>query len=70
MRLIIDRLEGAFAVCEDDNRNMVNIERSRLPPVAKEGDVLNVMGSEIKINVEETETKKQKIKKMMGAVWK
>lgn len=29
--MIIDRIEGDFAVCELENREMVNIEISKLP---------------------------------------
>ena len=31
MRLVIDRFEGAYAVCEDENKNIVNILKARLP---------------------------------------
>jgi hypothetical protein len=39
--LIIDRFEGDFAVCEDENLCMVNIRRSEITPQAVEGDCLN-----------------------------
>lgn len=69
MRYIIDRFEGNYAVCEDENKNMVNIERNKLPLPAKEGDVLSVEGNDIKIDIQETEARKQKIKKMMDSLW-
>ena len=31
MQLIIDRFEGEFAVCEDANKNIVNIKREVIP---------------------------------------
>lgn len=37
--IIIDRFEGNFAVLETEN-GMVNVERSRLPYNASEGDIL------------------------------
>ncbi len=40
VRLIIDRFEGDFAVCEGPNREIVEIERARLPEGAGEGAVL------------------------------
>jgi hypothetical protein len=38
--LIIDRFEGDFAVCEDENLRTVHIQRSELPQDAAEGDCL------------------------------
>lgn len=69
MRYIIDRFEGNYAVCEDENKNMVNIERNRLPSTAKEGAVLRVEGNDIKVDYDSTEARKQKIKKMMESLW-
>jgi|GEM_PF-47045 len=69
MRYIIDRFEGNYAVCEDENKNMVNIERNKLPLPAKEGDVLSVEGNDIKVDYDSTEARKQKIKKMMESLW-
>lgn len=40
MEVIIDRFEGDFAVCENKNREMINIERKLIPKDAREGDIL------------------------------
>lgn len=40
--IIVDRIEGAFAVCEMDDKSMQNIALSELPVGVKEGDVLAV----------------------------
>ena len=40
MKLIIDRFEGNFAVCETENKTFVNIPKSELPSLINEGDVL------------------------------
>lgn len=69
MRLVIDRFEGGFAVCEDENRKMVNIETCKLPSDAREGDVLRVQGDEIKIDLEETEVRKLKINELTKDLW-
>ena len=37
MKYIIDRIEGTIAVCEDENREMVNISVVDFPFKAKEG---------------------------------
>ncbi|KPU44140.1 hypothetical protein OXPF_23070 [Oxobacter pfennigii] len=42
MKVIIDCFEGKFAICETDEKKMINIEKSRIPRDAKEGDVLKV----------------------------
>ena len=51
MLLVIDRFEGDFAVCEDANKNIVNIKREIVPKEAKEGDIL----------VQERQANKEKI---------
>lgn len=38
----IDRFEGEFVVCEDDNGDMIEILRKNIPAHAREGDVLTV----------------------------
>ena len=40
MKVIIDRFEDFYAVCEKENKGMVNIERDKLPSDVKKGDVL------------------------------
>ena len=69
MQVIIDRFEGSFAVCEDENRKMINIEKAKLPKEAKEGSVLIIQGDNIEIDHIETENRKDRIKKMMDSLW-
>lgn len=69
MQVIIDRFEGSFAVCEDENRKMINIEKAKLPKEAKEGSVLIIYGDKIEIDHIETENRKDRIKKMMDSLW-
>lgn len=69
MRVIIDRFEGNFAVCEGEGRKMLDIERSRLPKEAAEGDVLVIEGDSIVIDREETEKRKKEIEKLMEGLW-
>ena len=68
MQVMIDRFEGSFAVCEDENRKMINIEKARLPKEAKEGSVLINKGDKIKIDYNETDKRKYRIKKMMDSL--
>lgn len=62
MRLIIDRFEGGYAVCEDENRKMINIDKGKLPPEAKEGDVLSDARGGIIVDAAETEARKRKMR--------
>ena len=45
MKLIIDRFEGEYAVCEKKNRRMINIHKIKLPSEAREGDVVKIVGT-------------------------
>jgi hypothetical protein len=55
LKLIIDRFEEEFAVCETETREMINIERRKLPPDVLEGMVINLDGDNVKIDWEETD---------------
>ena len=64
MNLIIDRLEGEFAVVELENKATANLPACLLPAGAKEGDVLR-----IEIDHEQTNSRKKQIEKLMGSLW-
>lgn len=69
MKLIIDRFEGDYAVCEREDKTMMDIERSKLPEGAKEGSVLLVDGNNISLDENETLERSKHIKKMMNDLW-
>lgn len=69
MKVIIDRFEGKFAVCECEDRTMINIETNRLPKGLKEGSVLIIEGDGISLDVDETKEREERIKKMMDNLW-
>ena len=52
-RLIIDRLENGFAVCEIEEGSFADIPEKVLPDGVKEGDVIT-------ISVDKSETEKRK----------
>lgn len=70
MKIVIDRFEGNFAVCEKDDRTMINIEKNKIPSDAAEGDVLNIEGDTITVDVEETKRRKKEIEEMTRDLWK
>ena len=68
MELVIDRFEERYAVCEDENRTIVNMDRSKLPAGAKEGDVLAVEGDNMSIDREKTREREERIKNMARSI--
>jgi Protein of unknown function (DUF3006). len=70
MEIVIDRFEGDFAVCEKSNREMINVEKSRIPSEAKEGSVLIVSDSgDINVDIEKTKQREEEIKKLAEDIW-
>ena len=52
MRWIIDRLEDALAMCEDEKGELIPISRDKLPENAREGDVLREEGGHFSLSPE------------------
>ncbi|WP_053955463.1 DUF3006 domain-containing protein [Inediibacterium massiliense] len=69
MYLVIDRFEGSYAICEDEEKNMISMEKEKLPKEAKEGDVLFVSEERIIIDYEETNKRKKEIEKIIDDLW-
>lgn len=69
MKVIIDRFEGPYAVCEKEDRTMMDIKRINLPSIAKEGDVLCIANNMITIDIEETEKRCRQIEKLTEDLW-
>lgn len=62
--LAIDRLEGKYAICEDQDQNYYAIETGELPAGAKEGIVLVITDEgELRLDLEETERRRARIAK-------
>lgn len=57
----IDRIEGEFAVCEDDGGNIVKIPLSELYDNPKEGDMLKKLGEKYVFDKAETDARRKKI---------
>lgn len=69
MNVVIDRFEGNYAVCEKEDMTIINIERFLIPEKAKEGDVLVIDGEIIRIDIIETQKRKNDIKKLVEDLW-
>ena len=63
MKLIIDRFEEDYAVCESET-GMVNIKRSDIPNDAAEGDTLVLSNGGYFIDREDTEKRRKEIEKL------
>lgn len=70
MKVIIDRFEGNYAVCEKPDRTMINIDKVKISRGAKEGDVLNITRNKISINIEETKKRSSEIEELSKDLWK
>lgn len=61
-KLIIDRFEGGYAVCEDREQRHFAIRAEELPQGAGEGCVLTVSeDGEVSLDLEETEARRRRI---------
>ena len=66
---ILDRLEGNYAILEDENREFIKINICDIYGNFKEGDVLIKDGEKFTVSEELTNDRKEKIKKMMNNMW-
>ncbi len=64
MKLIIDRIEGNFAVCETEKGDMVQLPTEALPQNICEGAVLDIV-----YNEEETLKRKANVKAKLKKIF-
>ena len=69
MKVVIDRFEGDYAVCEKEDRTMMDVLRSSIPAQSKEGDVLNMEDGVITIDTEETDKRRKLIEELTKDIW-
>lgn len=69
MKIIIDRFEGNYAVCETEEKKFIDIPKSDIPDGAKEGDVLSKSDSGYKVEKKETAEKRETIKARMNKLF-
>lgn len=70
MCYILDRWEGEYAVLLDETEQAVSVLKTALAEDVREGDAL-LLGEDgiYRKNAEETEERREKIKKMMDTLW-
>lgn len=59
MRLIVDRVEGQFAVCEAEEKRMAKIPLSEFDFIPHDGDVIEYEDHRVRKLSEETRQRKQ-----------
>lgn len=57
--LIIDRLEGMFAICEQDDGSMHSYPQEKFWPEAKEGGCYRISGDTFLLDEVETERRRK-----------
>ena len=70
MRWIIDRLEDALAMCEDENGEITPISRKKIPAEAREGDILREEHGSFILSPQETEDRRREMKKRLMNLFK
>ncbi|HIZ16933.1 MAG TPA: DUF3006 domain-containing protein [Firmicutes bacterium] len=70
MRYIIDRIEGNIAVCEDEQRNMIDINLSVLPNGVKEGSVINYENGKYTADKKSEAERREKIRNLENELFK
>lgn len=70
MKLIVDRFEENFVVCEVfDTQEFITIKKSLFPENIKEGDVVLYENNIITIDTSETKNVSERIKSKMDSLW-
>lgn len=70
-RYIIDRIEENIAVCECENKTMVNFELEKLPKDCKEGECLvEEDNGDIYVDINETKRREERAKKLLDKLMK
>ena len=70
MKLIIDRFEGIYAVCELENGEFIDVPKEDIPKEAKEGDILIKTDNGYCVDKMATENKRKEIKERMNKLFK
>jgi len=69
MKIIIDRFEANYAVCEKEDRSMINIDISQIPTNSREGDVLNIEDEIILVDKKATNIRQKHIEEITKDLW-
>lgn len=65
----IDRFEGEFAVCEDEEGNFLDIPKALLPADVREGTVLNEKNGRYTIDQAEEKRRRDLANQLQASLW-
>lgn len=68
MNAIVIRFEGPFAVCRKESKTMFEVKRNLLPIGVQEGDIIEIIGSKVSINLAETRKLKEKVEALINDI--
>ena len=60
-QLIVDRLEGEYAVCERAGEGMISLPLNQLPAGIRDGDVLTKQNGSYRIDREASQRRKEEV---------
>lgn len=70
MKVIIDRFEGDYAICEKDDKSIIDIKKDSLPVGAKAGDVLIIKEDKtVVVDEKVTRERKKRIEELTKNMW-
>jgi len=69
VKYTIDRFEGGFAVCEDENTEFANIAKKLLPKNFKEGTYFEI-DENGNVNRLDNSERRARIESLMKQIWK
>lgn len=69
MRYTVDRIEGNFAVCEDESGEMHDIALSELPEGTAEGSVIDAVSGGYVLNSAEEDKRREEIRALEDSLF-
>ncbi len=69
MFYIVDRIEGSIIVIEDQDGNIINLNKNQVNGPIKEGDCLKKENEKFFLDTEKTKERKIKIENLMKGMW-
>lgn len=70
-KIIVDRFEGIYAICEDADKKFFAIETGELPEGVREGTVLQITDDgELSVDQDETDARRKKLHEKQGRLFR
>lgn len=66
---IVDRIEGDYIVIEDNQSNIININKNEFSENINEGDVLIKIDNKYTVDKDKTNFRKENINKILKSLW-